>query len=74
VAYKNINRICSEHLKDKCEIEVVNLLEHPEQARTQQIVAVPTLVRTSPDPKRIMIGDFSDEGRVLKNPGLSPLS
>ncbi len=70
VAYKNLNRICSEHLKDRCEIEVVDLLEHPELARLDQIVAVPTLVRTSPDPKKIMIGDFSEEDKVLKNLGI----
>jgi circadian clock protein KaiB len=71
LAYKNLKRICEEHLKDKCTIEVVDLLVHPEEAKAQQIVAVPTLFRTSPDPRRIMIGDFSDEGKVLKNLGIA---
>jgi circadian clock protein KaiB len=70
VAYKNLNRICSEHLKDKCKIEVVDLLENPELARQQQIVAIPTLVRTYPEPRKIMIGDLADEERVIKNLGL----
>ena len=66
VAYKNLNRICVEHLKDKCTIEVVDLLEHHEVARQEQIVAVPTLMKTSPKPEKVMVGDFSDENRVLK--------
>ena len=70
VAYKNLNRICAERLGDKCKIEVVDLLEHPEQAKAQQIVAVPTLVRDSPGPERKMIGDFSQEEKLLKNLGL----
>jgi circadian clock protein KaiB len=71
VAYKNLSRICEEHLKDKCTIEVVDLLEHPEMARREQIVAVPTLVKTGPEPRRVMVGDFSQEAKVLKSLGLS---
>ena len=66
VAFKNLNRICEERLKDRCTIEVVDLLEKPEMARQEQIVAIPTLVKTSPMPQKIMIGDFSNEDRVLK--------
>ncbi len=72
VAYKNLNRICFEHLKDKCHIEVVDLLEHPEMAKLEQIVAVPMLVKTSPLPERKMIGDFSKTDNVLKSLGLEP--
>jgi circadian clock protein KaiB len=70
IAFKNLNRICEERLKDKCTIEVVDLLEKPEMARTEQIVAVPTLMKTSPQPFKVMIGDFSNEERVLKALGL----
>jgi len=72
VAFKNLNRICEERLKDRCTIEVVDLLEKPEMARQEQIVAVPTLVKTSPMPQKIMIGDFSNEDRVLKALGFEP--
>ena len=72
VAFKNLNRICTEHLKDRCRIEVVDILEHPEVARQQQIVAVPTLVKTSPLPERTMIGDFANEERLLKGLGVEP--
>jgi len=75
VAYKNLNRICEEHLKDKCKIEVIDLLEKPEMARQEQIVAIPTLMKTSPKPEKIMVGDFSNEDRVLKALGFeSPRS
>jgi circadian clock protein KaiB len=72
VAYKNLNRICEERLKDKCNIEVIDLLEHPELARRDQIVAIPTLVKTSPSPQKIMVGDFTDETRVLRGLGIEP--
>jgi circadian clock protein KaiB len=70
VAYKNLNRICAEHLKDKCRIEVVDILEKPELARKEQIVAIPTLMKTSPAPHKVMVGDFTNEERVLKALGL----
>jgi len=66
VAYKNIKRICSEHLKDRWKIEVIDLLENPEVARREQIVAVPTLIKIAPKPERVLVGDFSKEGSVLK--------
>jgi circadian clock protein KaiB len=66
VAYRNLRKICAEHLEDKCTIEVVDLLKHPECARQEQIVAVPTLVKLSPKPRRVLIGDFSNVERVLK--------
>ena len=70
LAYKNLNRICAERLKDRCRIEVIDLLEHPEIARREQIVAIPTLVKTSPKPERVMVGDFTNEERVLKGLGI----
>jgi circadian clock protein KaiB len=73
VAFKNLNRICNEHLKDRCKIEVVDLLEHPELARQEQIVAIPTLFKTSPKPRKVMVGDFSDEGRVLRALGFESI-
>ena len=72
VAYKNLNRICEERLKDRCTIEVIDILEKPEMARQEQIVAIPTLVKTSPKPEKVMIGDFSNEDRVLKALGFEP--
>ena len=67
VAYKNLKRIAAKHLEGKCEIEVVDLQENPEVARQEQIVAIPTLVKIAPKPERVLVGDFSQEERVLKS-------
>ncbi len=66
VAYRNLKKICEEHIEDKCAIEVVDLLEKPEVAREEQIVAVPTLMKLSPKPERVLVGDFSKVETVLK--------
>jgi circadian clock protein KaiB len=66
VAYRNLDRICKEHIGDKCDIKVIDILEHPEVAREQQIVAVPTLFKLSPKPRRVLVGDFSKTEEVLK--------
>lgn len=73
VAYKNLNRICEEHLKGKCNIEVIDLLEKLELARQEQIVAIPTLMKMSPLPQWLMVGDFTSEEKVLKALGLEAL-
>ncbi len=69
-AFKNITRICREHVNEKCNIEVVDLLEKPEMARKDQIIAVPTLVKLTPEPQNLIVGDFSRTERVLKGLGV----
>ncbi len=64
-AFANLERICEEHLKGKYRIEVIDLLRNPQLARGDQILAVPTLVRRLPQPVRKIIGDLSNEERVL---------
>lgn len=64
-AFANLRRICDEHLAGRCSIEVIDLLQNPELARDDQIVAVPTLIRKVPEPLRKIIGDLSNEERVL---------
>lgn len=64
-ALENLERICEEHLAGQYRIEVVDLLKDPRLARGDQILAVPTLVRKLPEPVRKIIGDLSDEERVL---------
>jgi len=64
-AFANLQRICEEHLKGQYRIEVVDLLKNPQLARGDQILAVPTLVRKVPEPIRKIIGDLSNEERVL---------
>ncbi len=65
-AYRNLKKICEENIEVNCAIEVVDILEHPDIARKEQIVAVPTLMKLSPKPQRLLIGDFSDKEHVLK--------
>lgn len=64
-ALKNLKRYCEEHLKGKYDIEVVDLLQNPQLAEGDQILAIPTLVRKMPEPIRKIIGDLSDTERVL---------
>jgi circadian clock protein KaiB len=64
-AFANLKTLCEEHLKGSYRIEVVDLLEHPQLARGDQIVAIPTLVRRLPPPVRKIIGDLSSVERVL---------
>ena len=64
-AFHNLKLICEEQLKGRYSIQVINLLEKPQLARDNQILAVPTLVRKLPVPVRKIIGDLSDTERVL---------
>jgi circadian clock protein KaiB len=64
-AIKNLNRICAEHLNGQFSIEVIDLMERPQLAEGDQILAIPTLVRRLPEPIKKIIGDLSNEERVL---------
>ena len=65
LALSNITRYCEEHLDGRYTIEVIDLLENPQLAEGDQIFAIPTLVRKFPEPLRKIIGDLSNEERVL---------
>jgi len=71
-AFSNLRRICETHLAGRYEIEVIDLLEHPQLARGDEIIAVPTLVRKLPEPMKKLIGDLSDTERVLVGLQLLP--
>jgi circadian clock protein KaiB len=64
-ALTNLRRICEEHLAGRYRVEVIDLMENPQQAQHDQIVAIPTLVRRLPEPIRRIIGDLSNSERVL---------
>ena len=72
VALANLREICETHLADRHENEVNDLLERPELARTDEIIAIPTLVRKLPAPILKVIGDLSDVHRVLLGLQLCP--
>jgi circadian clock protein KaiB len=64
-ASANLDRLCEQHLAGRYEIETIDLVDEPDRARADDILAIPTLVRRAPEPCRKIIGDLSDTGRVL---------
>jgi circadian clock protein KaiB len=64
-AIQNVRRICEEHLKGLYDLEVVDIYKNLPLARGDQIIAAPTLIKRLPVPLRRLIGDMSDEQRVL---------
>ena len=65
LAVDNIKRICEQHLKNRYDLEVIDIYQQPNLARDEQIVAVPTLIKRLPPPLRRLIGDLSNEKKVL---------
>ena len=71
-AIQNVRRICEEHLQGLYELEVVDIYKNLPLARGDQIIAAPTLIKRLPAPLRRLIGDMSDEQRVLVGLDLRP--
>jgi circadian clock protein KaiB len=72
-AFSNLQRICETHLAGQYQIEVIDLLKNPQLAAGDQILAVPTLVRRLPEPIKKIIGDLSNEERVLVGLDMVPV-
>lgn len=72
-ALSNIKKYAEEYLEGKYSIEIIDLLVSPQLAEGDQILAVPTLVRRFPEPIRKIIGDLSNEERVLVGLNIKPL-
>ena len=70
---ENLRRICRERLEGHFELEVVDIYQQPHLAAKHQVVAVPTLLKLEPLPLRRIIGDLSDEARVLRGLDLPTL-
>ena len=64
-AVRNLCRICEEHLGDTCQVEVIDIYHDRERARAEQVIGAPTLIKELPLPLRRLIGDLSDEDRVV---------
>ena len=64
-AIENIRAVCEDHLKDRYELQVIDVYKQPGLATDEQIIASPTLVKRRPSPPRRMIGDLSNTDRVL---------
>jgi|SRR5437899_5522738 len=71
-AFANLKKICEEHVTGKYRVEVIDLIQNPQLAAGDQILAVPTLVRRLPEPVRKIIGDLSNTDRVLVGLDLRP--
>ena len=65
LAITNLKKICEEYLEGKYELEVIDLYKNPLVAREEQIIAAPTLIKKLPLPFRRIIGDMSNEEKVL---------
>ena len=74
MAIANLKLICEENLQGRYSIEVVDLLEHPHLARGEQILAIPTLVRSLPPPVKKIIGDLSRTDKVLLGLDVEPVT
>jgi circadian clock protein KaiB len=64
-AIANMLKICEQHLEGRYEYEIIDVYQNPDATRELQIIATPTLVKLSPLPLRRIVGDLSDEKRVL---------
>lgn len=65
VAIDNLNRICAQELDGRYALEIVDVLEDPQRAEDERILATPTLIKQLPPPLRRVIGDLSDKEKVL---------
>jgi circadian clock protein KaiB len=71
-AVQNIRKICEEHLKNRFELEIIDIYQQPELARRDQIIAVPTLLKKLPAPLQQFIGNLSDSEKILVGLNLVP--
>ena len=69
-AIGTVRSVCEEHLAGRYELEIIDVYQQPNRSSEDQIVAIPTLVKCSPQPQRLIIGDMSDRSRLLFGLGL----
>lgn len=72
-AFSNLKKIAETHLKGQYHIEIIDLMENPELAAGDQILALPTLVRKLPEPVKKIIGTLADEEKVLVGLDIRPV-
>jgi circadian clock protein KaiB len=70
-AIADFQRLCHDHLSERCDIEIIDIYQQPERAVEAQIVAVPTLIKNAPQPVRRLVGSLAETITVLKTLGLS---
>ena len=64
-AIANLKAVCEGELKDQVDLQIIDVLEHPQLAEDEKVIATPTLIKEIPPPLRRLIGDLSDKDRVL---------
>ncbi|EAW36892.1 circadian rhythm protein [Lyngbya sp. PCC 8106] len=64
-AFENLTKVCEEYLNNQYKIEVIDLLKDPHLAKQDQIIALPTLVRKLPTPLKKVIGDLSNQEKIV---------
>lgn len=69
-AINNLQAILDQHLKEKYELEIIDVHQQPLLVRDDDVTAVPMLIKKQPLPQKRLVGDMSDTGRVLKGLGL----
>lgn len=74
LAIANIRRICEAELNGRYQLEIIDVLENPEAAETEKILATPTLIKQLPPPLRRVIGDLTDKEKVLFGLAVSPVN
>jgi len=71
-AISNLKQICETHIKGKYSLEIIDVYQQKATAEIEQLIALPLLIKTLPLPQRRLIGDMSDENKVLRGLGLIP--
>jgi circadian clock protein KaiB len=70
LAVRNIKKICEKHVSGNYTLDIIDIYQHPEQARSENIIAIPTLVRIKPAPVRRLVGDLSNTDVVSEALGI----
>lgn len=72
-AISAVRALCEEHLKGRYDLEVIDLYQQPELAREVQVIAAPTLIKETPEPPKKIIGDMTNEEKVLLSLDIQPV-
>lgn len=70
MAIENLKRFCTEYIKDGYELEIIDIYKNPELISQEQIIFSPSLVKSSPSPRKLLVGTLSDTGKLIKILGI----
>ena len=73
-AIVNLKKIAEDELQGQYSVKIIDLLEHPQLAEGEQLIAVPTLIKKLPAPLRVLVGDLSDKEKVLVGLNIRPVN